>query len=606
MQALAEVRQQEEKASLRSAIIHDSLEHQVNNESRCSLARQAAAILRELRDVDVSLGNVREDLEIEHKQQDQVLHIEQQAGWYLERILQGTCSKTAALLSPIEHLLGCLEVSLAGSLAAHEVSVQGKKDVAQVEEGRRQGVPYAGISVQAAAYACDASAVSSAVDGSSVSDSFLSADTEERAKYVELVLLSMVGELEEVKAETGHLAMQLQDDVSHEILSIQQSGVRAASSGMMGILEESEGAVQELMQCMHACTAEAEEREREKREWEQGLMALQERSRELASTLFTEVKELVFIASRGEQVPIPAETELDLDAARADESCVSEGAGESMVLGGKELEALLSLGQDLMSSVSSTKARLDHRTQQVFACVQGHITGLQAELGTCRRMIAENDVLLASKDAAIGSLRAVLINQGEQEQRSPLRSARGHVDIVTCQALFVGDEKGLEELIASGQKLVSSLSSTMSRAVETLRSEKDRLVSGSGMVRRRGDSGEAQATPSRGEDCTGWSKGFIAKEALLPCVAKLSEISLKVQMVTTELLRELQLDASALLESESDPKQQMTLSPGAGERGKREGEWEGGTALNVEDGRAGLSQNTVLPGSSWREHVELR
>ena len=262
--------------------------------------------------------------------------------------------------------------------------------------------------------------------------------------------------------------------------------------------------------------------------------------------------------------------------------------------------------QELEQEMQWCRARAEERDKEMEEMLHVYVTGLQAELGTCRRVIAENDVLLASKDAAIGSLRAVLINQGEQEQRSPLRSARGHVDIVTCQALFVGDEKGLEELIASGQKLVSSLSSTMSRAVETLRSEKDRLVSGSGMVRRRGDSGEAQATPSRGEDCTGWSKGFIAKEALLPCVAKLSEISLKVQMVTTELLRELQLDASALLESESDPKQQMTLSPGAGERGKREGEWEGGTALNVEDGRAGVSQNTVLPGSFWREHVELR
>ena len=280
--------------------------------------------------------------------------------------------------------------------------------------------------------------------------------------------------------------------------------------------------------------------------------------------------------------------------------------------------------QELEQEMQCCRARAEERDKEMEDMLHGYVSGLQTELGTCRRVIAKNKVLLASKDAAIDSLRSVLLmNQGEQEQRSPLRSARGHVDPVTCQALFVAEEQVLEELIASGQELVSSLLSTMLRAVERLRSEKDRLVSASGMEQRRG---EAQATPSQGEACNGWNKDCTGKEALLPFVAKLSEISFVVQMVTMELLRELQLETSALLlscvaaaaqtrtllqcdagaqqESESEPKQQMAFGPG--ERGKGDWGWDGGTALNTEHAKTSVLQNTVLSASSWREHVELR
>jgi chromosome segregation ATPase len=80
----------------------------------------------------------------------------------------------------------------------------------------------------------------------------------------------------------------------------------------------------------------------------------------------------------------------------------------------KEMEDLVASGQELVSFLSSTKTRLENRTQETFDSLQAHVTGLKNELDSSKKKLAECDIILASKDALIYGLRTELLKKQKE------------------------------------------------------------------------------------------------------------------------------------------------------------------------------------------------
>jgi hypothetical protein len=96
-------------------------------ETQVGLRTQVEVMLEEVREMSAALQRCGSDLEMETKKHQYTLDLlknEQEAAWYLERILDGTCHKYAALLTPIEVLVGALDAALNDVRGAQDQQLQ--------------------------------------------------------------------------------------------------------------------------------------------------------------------------------------------------------------------------------------------------------------------------------------------------------------------------------------------------------------------------------------------------------------------------------------------------------------------------------------------------